>query len=154
MAQVLLLFLPKSEGGYDCPPDFRRPWLESGELKKIGTKTVIGFLLVSRHIFKKVIRRHFLIGIFDRELKGPICLEHSMFVYLFVFIPLIFFYVLKTCFEWVNFSMKKRFFILADCVCVRLFFIFSFFKDFFPNLQDEFDDQFHKLSCQLGWHPC
>lgn len=85
MAQVLLLFLPKSEeGGYDCPPDFRRPWWESGEQKKIGTKTVTGFLLVSRHIFKKVIRRHFLIGIFDRKLSSPICLEHSMVICLFV----------------------------------------------------------------------
>ena len=61
-------------GGYDCPPDFRRLWWESGEQKKIGTKTVIGFLfLVLRHIFEMVIRRHFLIGIFDHKLGGPIC---------------------------------------------------------------------------------
>ena len=75
MEKVLLLFLPKSEGGgYDCPPDFRRLWWESGEQKKIGTKTVIGFLfLVLRHIFEMVIRRHFLIGIFDHKLGGPIC---------------------------------------------------------------------------------
>jgi len=74
MAQVLLLFLPKSGGeGGRLLPGFRRPWWESGEKKKIGTRTVIGFLLVSRHIFRKVIRRHFLIGIFDCKLGGPIC---------------------------------------------------------------------------------
>jgi len=101
--------------------------------KKIGTKTVIGFLLVSRHIFKKVIRRHFLIGIFDRKLSSPICLEHSMFVCLFVCFHPRDFYVLKTFFEWVNFSMKKRFFfILADCVCVT-FFIFFFLQRFFSK---------------------
>jgi len=87
MAQVLLLFLPKSGGeGGRLLPGFRRPWWESGELKKIGTKTVIGFLLVSRHIFKKVIRRHFLIGIFDRKLGGPICFgtfDVCLFVCLF-----------------------------------------------------------------------
>ena len=121
-------------GGTIAPPGFRRPWWESGELKKIGTKTVIGFLLVSRHIFKKVIRRHFLIGIFDRKLGGPVCFgtfDVCLFVCLFVFIPLIFFYMLKTCFEWVFFN-EEAFFILADCVCVTFFhFYFLSSKIFF-----------------------
>ena len=64
---------------------------------------------------------------FDRKLSSPICLEHSMFVCLFICLfssPWFFFYMLKTCFEWV-FSMKKRFFYIGWlCVCVRLFFIF------------------------------
>jgi len=99
MAQVLLLFLPKSGGeGGRLLPGFRRPWWESGELKKIGTKTVIGFLLVSRHIFIKVIRRHFLIGIFDRKLGGPICFG-TFDVCLFVcFHPLDFFLYVENMF--------------------------------------------------------
>lgn len=76
------------------------PWLptalvgvESGELNKIGTKTFIGILLVSRHIFKKNIRRHFLIRIIDRKLSSPLFVWNirCLFVYLFVFIPVIVF---------------------------------------------------------------
>merc|ERR1711971_217366 len=66
-----------------------------------------------------------------------------MFVCLFVCLFVCFhprdFFMLKTCFEWVNFSLKKRFFLywLIVCVCDFFHFFLSskiFFQIFRTNL--------------------
>ena len=126
--------------------------MESGELKKIGTKTVIGFLLVSRHIFKKVIRRHFLIGFFWPQV-GQSYLFGTFDVCLFVcFHPLDFFLCIENMFWVGKFFDEEAFFFYIGwlCVCETFFISFSFFKDFFPNLKNK-SFQFWKESRHLTY---
>ena len=134
MAQVLLLFLPKSEGGIRLPPWFPTALVGVWRTKKIGTKTVIGFLLVSSHIFKKVIRRHFLIGFFWPQV-GQSYLFGTFDVCLFVcFHPLDFFsicwkHVLSGFFQWRSVFLYW----LIVCVCETFFHFFFFLQRFFSK---------------------